>query len=250
MVNDRRIAPPSRRNGGLTLLEVMVAMAVMSIAIFPLIDAIRDSRVVVRESEVRRTMRQLIDYKMMQILMDQPPEGQEPIYVDGAEGNFGTEFESDKEKEYWFDPKYYNYSFRIDSEEVDLGLVSSEEEEEEEDNRTSDDRRTQAASGGAGLFGDLGGEGSDETQSQLRYKVTLTVFFRTGNRRLDQSMSVVTYVKHPHEKEAMTGPKAGGEAGANGLGAGAGQVGQGQAATGNGDVRAGQQFFNQGGTKR
>lgn len=248
MVNDRRIAA-SRRQGGLTLLEVMVAMAVMSIAIFPLIDAIRDSRVVVRESEVRRTMRQLIDYKMMQILMDQPPEGQEPIYVDGAEGNFGSEFENDKDKEYWFDQKYYNYSFRIDSEEVDLGLVSSEEEEEDEANRTSDDRRTQAATGSS-PFGDLGGEGSDESQSQLRYKVTLTVFFRTGNRRLDQSMSVVTYVKHPHEKEAMTGPKAGGEAGANGLGAGAGQVGQGQAATGNGDVRAGQQFFNQGGTKR
>jgi prepilin-type N-terminal cleavage/methylation domain-containing protein len=216
-----------RAAAGFTLVEVVVAIAVMAIAIFPLIDSIKHSRQTIKSSQVKRTMKQLLEFKMSQILLDQPPEDEEPIYVDGAEGNFGEEFEADRTKAYWFDAKYYNYSFRIDSQEVDLASAGGITGEEDESAR--EDEKDRAPEGSSDDPLGLGaGQEEEEELGQLRYLVTLTIFYRTGNPHADRAMTAVTYVKHPREKETMSGPDMG-PAGAGGLpGGGEAKGGSGQ----------------------
>ncbi len=81
-----------------------------------------------------------------------------------------------------------------------------------------------------GFGGAEGGEQAEEELGQLRYIVTLTVFFRNGNANFDQAMSIVAYVKHPHESEAMTGPDLG-PGGAPGSNTGSGEAGVGSNTT-------------------
>ena len=204
--------------GGFTLLEVVVAIAVMTIAMFPLLDSVKHSRQAVKSAEIMRTMKQLLEYKMAQILLDQPPEGEEPIYVDGAEGNFGEDFAADKDKAYWFEDKYYHYSYRIDSEEVDLGSGGGITGEEEEQTAAERERERQAQDAAASPLGALGGAAEEEEDlGQLRYRVTLSIFHHNNLSKLNRTMSAVVYVKHPRAKETMTGPEgAGGAPGGQG----------------------------------
>ncbi len=179
-------------------------MAIVSLVIAPLLLSIGDARRRVRDGQIKRTMKQLMEYKLAHILLDRPPEGEEPIYVDGTEGNFGEDFERDLDKAYWFDERYYDYWYRIDSEEVDLGggggITGFEEDFNEPEPEPS------AEEGGEGMAG-LGGEAeAEEDLGQLRYRVTLTVSFDTGNANFTQRMMVVTYVRHPQQPENMTGP--------------------------------------------
>jgi hypothetical protein len=170
----------------------------------------------VKSAEINRTMKQLLEYKMGQILLDQPPEGEEPIYVDGTEGNFGDDFAADKDKSFWFDEMYYHYSYRIDSEEVDLGSGGGITGEEEETAPEPEPRRD---AGAENPLGALGAEGeSDEDLGQLRYRVTLTIMHHNNAAHLNRSMSAVAYVKHPQVKETMTGPEGAGGPGAMGGG--------------------------------
>lgn len=189
----------SNKEAGITLVEVLVAMAIVSIAIAPLLLSIGDARRRVRDGQIKRTMKQLMEYKMAHILLDRPPEGEEPIYVDGTEGNFGEDFEGDIDKAYWFDDRYYDYWYRIDSEEVDLGggggVTGFEDEIAEEEEIAANEE--------AGLPGE---EIMEEDLGQLRYRVTLTVSFDVGNANFTQRMMVVTYVRHPQQPENMTGP--------------------------------------------
>ncbi len=86
---------PQSNESGITLVEVLVAMAIVSLVIAPLLLSIGDARRRVRDGQIKRTMKQLMEYKLAHILLDRPPEGEEPIYVDGTEGNFGEDFERD-----------------------------------------------------------------------------------------------------------------------------------------------------------
>lgn len=201
-----KVANPTSRNGeaGITLVEVLVAMAVVSLVIAPLLLSIGDARRRVRDGQIKRTMKQLMEYKLSHILLDRPPEGEEPIYVDGTEGNFGEDFERDLDKAYWFDERYFDYWYRIDSEEVDLGrgggITGFEEDFNEPEPEPIAEEGTEGAAG-------LGGAGeAEEELSQLRYRVTLTVSYDTGNANFTQRMMVVTYVRHPQQSEEMTGP--------------------------------------------
>ena len=214
---------------GMTLLEVMVALVIVSTTALPLLVSLGDAHRRVARANIKRQMKQLMEYKLAHILLDRPAEDQEPIYVDGVEGNFGEDFElaDSDEKAYGFDDALYNYSYRIDSQEIDLGTtggITGDEEDDEPNNNRRD-----ADPGGSpvpGLGGAQGGEQTEEELGQLRYIVTLTVLFRNGNANFDQAMSVVTYVKHPHESEAMSGPDLG-PGGAPGSGTGSGQAGVG-----------------------
>lgn len=208
----------TRGDEGFSLLEVMVAFLILTTSAVPLLIALADSQRRVGDFETKRNMKQLMEYKLAHVLLDRPAEDQEPIYVDGAEGNFGDEFDILEGKTYWHDEALYNYSYRIDSEEVDLGNGGGVTGEEEDDFGSSRDRDP----GGSPLDGIGGEEGEEEEElGQLRYRVTLSVFYRPGNANFDKHMSIVTYVKHPFESEAMTGPDMGpGEGGPPGMGEG------------------------------
>ena len=81
--------------------------------------------------------------------------------------------------------------------------------------------------------------------------MTLSIFYRPGNANFDQYMSIVTYVKHPFESEAMTGPDLGTEGGDGGIGSGEaiGGGGDGQGSgTDPGAVNVGQ-FSTQGSSR-
>lgn len=213
---------PRRPDEGLTMLEVIVTLLILSTCALPLLIALADAQRQIVRAKNQRVMKQLLEYKLAHVLLDQPAEGEEPIYVDGAEGNFGEDFANDPEKAYWFDEEMYSYSYRIDSEEIDLGtsggITGEEEEFAEPEPPPSDDP-------GGNPFG-VGGEETEEELGQLRYRVTLTVFYRPGNANFDQNMSLVTYVRHPHHDEAMTGPDAGGGAGGLGGAGGGGPGGE------------------------
>lgn len=220
-----KVANPTTRNSeaGITLVEVLVAMAIVSLVIAPLLLSIGDARRRVRDGQIKRTMKQLMEYKLSHILLDRPPEGEEPIYVDGTEGNFGEDFERDLDKAYWFDERYFDYWYRIDSEEVDLGGGGGVTGFEEDFNEPE----PIAEEGTEGAPGLGGAEEAEEELSQLRYRVTLTVSYDTGNANFTQRMMVVTYVRHPQQAEEMTGPDmsalesegVGGEEAAAGAGA-------------------------------
>ena len=221
---------------GFTLLEVMVAFVILTASAVPLLIALADSQRRVFDSRVKRTMKQLMEYKLSHVLLDRPAEDQEPIYVDGAEGNFGEEFAAmdPQEKSYWFSDEMYFYSFRIDSEEIDLGLGGGlTGEESDENGRPSEPPpETPAADPGGDPFG-LGGGGQEEDLGQLRYRVTLTILYHPGNANFDQHMSTVVYVKHPHQEETMSGPELqGGQA--NTLGAGEASAGGANSGAGSG----------------
>ncbi|HGY91081.1 MAG TPA: type II secretion system protein [Planctomycetes bacterium] len=224
--------------GGFTLLEVMVAFVILTASAVPLLIALADSQRRVFDSRVKRTMKQLMEYKLSHVLLDRPAEDQEPIYVDGAEGNFGEEFAAmdPQEKSYWFSDEMYFYSFRIDSEEIDLGLGGGLTGEE--GGEGGQPPEPPPADPGADPAGDpFGlGEGQEEDLGQLRYRVTLTILYHPGNANFDQHMSTVVYVKHPHQEETMSGPElqggqantlGAGEASAGGSNAGAGGSGAG-----------------------
>lgn len=213
---------------GMTLLEVMVALVIVSTTALPLLISLGDAHRRVTRTNIKRQMKQLMEYKLAHILLDRPAEDQEPIYVDGAEGNFGEDFEAmdSDEKRYFFDDSLYNYSYRIDSQEIDLGSAGGITGEEIDDAEDEPGERNPAGAPGLGI-GAAGGEDQEEEElGQLRYIVTLTVFFRSGNANFDQAMSVVTYVKHPHESEAMSGPDLGPGGAASGLGSGEAGVGR------------------------
>ncbi len=222
---------------GMTLLEVMVALIIVSTTALPLLVSLGDAHRRVTRANIKRQMKQLMEYKLSHILLDRPAEDKDPIYVDGVEGNFGEDFElaDSEEKAYFFDESLYNYSYRIDSQEIDLGSSGgiTGDEEGDQDNSTRS-RQDPAGDPGLGLGGAETEGQAEESQGQLRYIVTLTVLFRSGNANFDQAMSVVTYVRHPHESEAMTGPDLGP--------GGGGGLGGGQAGTGantNGQPRPG-----------
>ncbi len=107
----------TERESGMTLLEVMVALVIVSTTALPLLVSLGDAHRRVTRANIKRQMKQLMEYKLSHILLDRPAEDQEPIYVDGAEGNFGEDFElaDSDEKAYGFDDALYNYSYRIDS---------------------------------------------------------------------------------------------------------------------------------------
>lgn len=196
-----KVANPKKQGSesGITLVEVLVAMAIVSLVIAPLLLSIGDARRRVRDGQIKRVMKQLMEYKLAHILLDRPPEGEEPIYVDGIEGNFGEDFERDIDKAYWFDERYFDYWYRIDSEEVDLGAGGGVTGFEEDFNEPEPEP--------TGEEGALGEEAAmEEDMGQLRYRVTLTVSFDTGNANFTQRMMVVTYVRHPQQAEDMTGP--------------------------------------------
>ena len=201
---------------GMTLLEVMVAFVILTTCAVPLLIALADAQRRVADYQTKRTMKQLMEYKLAHILLDRPAEDQEPIYVDGAEGNFGDEFDADPDKTYWHSDRMYYFSYRIDSEEIDLGNGGGLTGEEENLPPEPDP--------GGSPFG-LGGEQEEEDLGQLRYRVTLTVFYRPGNANFDRRMSVVTYVKHPFQSEAMSGPEL--DPGNQGLGEGEAAAGGG-----------------------
>jgi len=206
---------------GMTLLEVNVAIMIMAISVIPLLVSLGDARRKVTDGQVKRTMKQLLEYKLAFILLDKPAEGEEPLYVDGWEGNFGEEFDNDPEKAYWFDEKYYYYSYRVDSEEVDLGMsggITGEEFGED----PLEEPSTESADAAGSPFGT--GE-EEEDLGQLRYRVTLFVSYQPGNALFDRHMSAVTYVRHPEFPETMQGPD---------LGAGGGGIGGGEASAGGG----------------
>lgn len=223
-MNDRaRTTAPPRGDEGFSLLEVMVAFLILTTSAVPLLIALADSQRRVGDFETKRTMKQLMEYKLAHVLLDRPAEDQEPIYVDGAEGNFGDEFDILEDKTYWHDEELYYYSYRIDSEEVDLGNgggVTGEEDEFGEEDRRSSRNDDPGGSPLGGLGAGEEGEEEEEELGQLRYRVTLTVFYRPGNANFDQHMSIVTYVKHPFESEAMTGPDLGPGGGPPGMGGG------------------------------
>ncbi|MCB9832439.1 MAG: type II secretion system protein [Planctomycetes bacterium] len=207
----------------MTLLEVMVAIAIVATTAVPLLISLSDSHRRVADGAVKRKMKQLMEYKLAHVLLDRPAEGQEPIYVDGAENNFGEEFEAADSADISYsvkqDESLYYYSYRIDSEEIDLGTTGGITGNEEEDE--ADSREDPGGSPLGGLGGDAAGE--EESLGQLRYLVTLTVFYEPGNQRFARNMSIVTYVKHPFESEAMSGPD---------LGPGGGNIGSGEAGVG------------------
>ena len=200
-----------RPDAGMTMIEVVVATLILGVAIVPLLLSLGDARRRVSESRNRRVMKQLLDFKLAQCLLDQPTEDKEPIYVDGYEGNFGDEFENDSTKAYFFDERLFQFAYRLDSEEVDLGSGAGLD-----DDLYNEDEPLPSESDPESPFGAMGDE---EDPGQLRYRVTLTVFYHAGNARWDKYMSIVTYVKHPYEDETMSGPDA---SGAGGLGGGAG----------------------------
>lgn len=229
-------ATARRPDGGLTMLEVIVTLLILSTCALPLLIALADAQRQIVRAKNQRVMKQLLEYKLAHVLLDQPAEDEEPIYVDGAEGNFGEDFANDPEKAYWFDEEMYSYSYRIDSEELDLGsgggITGEEESVAEPDPPPSSDP-------GGSPFGVGEGEETEEDLGQIRYRVTLTVFYRPGNANFDQNMSLVTYVRHPHHDEAMSGPDMGGGGGGlgGGLGGGAGGeagIGAGTTTTNNG----------------
>lgn len=221
---------------GMTLLEVLVALVILSTCALPLLIALGDAQRQIARAHNRRVMKQLLEYKLSHILLDKPAEGVEPIYVDGAEGNFGDDFANDPDKAYWFDESLYNYAYRIDSEEIDLGSgggTTGFEENRDEREREREREREEARSRDPG--GSPFGEGElppEEDLGQTRYRVTLTVFYRSGNVHFDQAISLVAYVKHPHDKESMTGPDLSGPSGALG---GAGGIGGNEATPGAGN---------------
>ncbi len=228
-----RVMAGRNSESGFTLLEVMVAFVILTASAVPLLIALADSQRRVFDSRVKRTMKQLMEYKLSHVLLDRPAEDQEPIYVDGAEGNFGEEFAAmdPQEKSYWFSDEMYYYSFRIDSEEIDLGLGGGLTGEET-DPETSERAPPPELPGdpGGNPFG-LGEGGQEEDLGQLRYRVTLTILYHPGNANFDQHMSTVVYVKHPHQEETMSGPELeGGQA--NTLGAGEASAGGSNAAAG------------------
>lgn len=211
----------------MTLLEVMVALVIVSTTALPLLVSLGDAHRRVTRANIKRQMKQLLEYKLAHVLLDRPAEDKEPIYVDGVEGNFGEDFEisDSEEKAYFFDETLYNYSYRIDSQEIDLGSSGGVTGDEEDEDNSRNERESDP---GGSPFGGIGGEGGEEAEEelgQLRYIVTLTVLFRNGNANFDQAMTLVTYVKHPHESEAMTGPDLGN--GGNGNGPGGGEAGVG-----------------------
>ena len=218
-------SPRKNRQAGMTLLEVMVAFMILTASAVPLLIALADSQRRVFDSQVKRTMKQLLEYKIAHVLLDRPAEDQEPIYVDGAEGNFGEEFDNNDDKSYWHDDDLYNFSYRIDSEEIDMGSAGGDTGYEEEEYQPEPEPDP-----GGDPMG-LGAAAQEEELGQLRYRVTLTIFYRPGNANFDQHMSVVVYVKHPHQSERMTGPNLEGGAG-NTLGAGEAGTGAGATATG------------------
>ncbi|MCA9320452.1 MAG: type II secretion system protein [Planctomycetes bacterium] len=203
-----------RKNGqeGMTLLEVMVAFIILTASAVPLLIALADSQRRVADSQVKRRMKQMLEYKLSHVLLDRPAEDQEPIYVDGAEGNFGQEFANADDKSYWSEEDMFFYSYRIDSEEIDLGLSGGVTGSEEE--TRPPDPEPDPGGDPLGI-----GAAEEEDLGQLRYRVTLTIFYRPGNANFDQHLSTVVYVKHPHQSEQMTGPELEGGAG-NLMGAG------------------------------
>ncbi len=218
----------------MTLLEVMVALTIVATTALPLLISLADSHRRVADGAVKRKMKQLMEYKLAHILLDRPAEGQEPIYVDGAENNFGEEFElasADDISYFIEDESLYYYSYRIDSEEIDLGTSGgiTGEEEIEPESRAADPGGNPLGGG----FGD-GEEEIEESLGQLRYLVTLTVFYNPGSAKFARSMSIVTYVKHPFESEAMSGPDLG--PGGEGVGSGEANVGASGDPTGSGNA--------------
>ncbi len=199
-------------------MEVLVALLILSTCALPLLIALGDAQSQIARSKHRRTMKQLLEYKLSHILLDRPAEGEDPIYVEAAEGNFGEDFSNDPDKAYWFDESLYFYNYRIDSEEIDLGSAGGLTGDEEEEAQKQRDRERDDAGGNP--FGGAEAEEQEEDLSQLRYRVTLTIEYLPGNANFAQHMSIVTYVRHPHQSEAMSGPDArgGGPGGPGGLG--------------------------------
>jgi len=225
----------TEQQSGMTLLEVMVAFMILTASAVPLLIALADSQRRVFDSQAKRTMKYLLEYKLAHVLLDRPPEDQDPIYVDGAEGNFGEEFDNSDEKSYWHDNNLYNYSYRIDSEELDMGTAGGDTGFEEEEAQQPE---PEADPGGDPLG--LGAATEEEELGQLRYRVTLTVFYRPGNANFDQHMSVVVFVKHPHQGEQMSGPDLEGSGPEGTLGAGEAEAGGGKDASGPTSVSQGQ----------
>ncbi|MEZ6194338.1 MAG: prepilin-type N-terminal cleavage/methylation domain-containing protein [Planctomycetota bacterium] len=223
-----------RSDSGLTMLEVIVTLLILSLTALPLLIALADAQRGIVRSKTKRVMKQLLEYKLAHVLLDRPGEDEEPIYVDGSEGNFGEDFANDPDKAYWFSEDMYFYSYRIDSEEIDLGTSGGITGEEEE---TRQPAPTPESDPGGSPFGENAEEETEEL-GQLRYRVTLTVFYQPGNANFNQHMSIVTYVKHPHHKETMTGPEAQGGDGPGGLPGAAGGPG-GEATIGGGDPNSG-----------
>ena len=224
--------PSCRKNeAGMTLLEVTVAVMLMAISVVPLLISLGGARKRVYDGQVKRTMKQLMEFKLGDMLLDRPEEGDDPIWIDGTEGNFGEQFENDPTKAAWFEEKYYNYSYRIDAEEVDHGTGGGTTGLEESATEPAEPEPEQpenpfGAGGGSNPFG--GGE--EEELGQIRYRVTLTIYYHPGNASFNRRMSVVTYLRDPHGDEAMSGPGSGGAGG--GLGGAFG----GAAAAGAGDT--------------
>lgn len=214
-----------RNDAGMTLMEVMVAFVIMAITVTPMAISIGGARKRVRDGQTRRVLKQLLEYKLAHILLDKPAEDEEPIYVDGVEGNFGDDFAGDMEKSFWFDDQLYYFNYRVSAEEIDLGGgggITGEEDDAGFENRSSRENENNSENAGGSPFGGLGEDEEEEQDlGQIRYRVTLFVSFRPGSAIFDRHMSLCTYVRHPHGSEAMQGPDLGESGGgANGIGSG------------------------------
>jgi len=204
---------PRSREDGFTLLEVLVALAVISFAAvsFNVIVGGAMNRALV--TKTNRQLRQLVEYQMGQISVGKLHPDEEDPFPDGQSGAFDDVG--------GYPEEYQAFSWTLQREEIPICGTN------EDDLEKAGFRKEEGGTGLVRAQTDDILAGKDEhlekPEGQFKSRVTLTVRWSGRDADEDQLFSIVTYLPVNGEEEQQGGAGgAGGDPNAPGGPAGAG----------------------------
>ncbi|HYC76717.1 MAG TPA: type II secretion system protein [Planctomycetota bacterium] len=214
-----------RNEGGFSLLEVLLSLAIVSIGTVYLLTTLGGVTDLAFTTKVNRQFRHLSQYQYGQTVIGKLHSDEEDPFLDGQSGDFS-------DVGGWAD-EYAGYTWEIRVDEVcvcggggtDLDEAGFVEDGSGFPSRPYTDDVVRAASGESGGFASMLGDAAPKPAGQFKKRITLFVRWAGEDAEHDRTFTLTTLVPSDDESKGEL-PPGGGEGGGPGADGAAGDGGK------------------------